>query len=417
MASSNNKFLEARRVTMYTLIVLILLTLLKILAGYLSSSIALVADGFHSFSDVIIVLIAFIVVNMLAKKPSKRFPYGYYKLEDLATLLISVIFVIVAFNLSYEALERILNGSIARTNVGLASAIAFICSIVSYFIADRQEKVAAKFNITSLLLNAREMKYDAASSLLVGLSIILAPILYLPLEEIVAIIISILILRISIIGMKESILDLLDAWDQPEIVSKIREILLSFSNVRKVKLIRVRKAGPLIFGDIVIEVPSGMSIDQIHAMTDSIELKLREEIPSLSDIIIHAEPARKKELIVCIPVNRINDKIEISNHFGRAPLIAFISIDMDKKSFKIKSIVNNPYIKSSKHSGVKLARILGEKGVDVVIVRNIGEASFYSLKAYMIDIFRTQSTEIENAIGDLLSGKLEKLDEPTKEEQ
>jgi len=415
MNSTENRFSEAKRVTFYSLIIIIGLTFMKIVFGYISNSIALLSDGFHSLSDVLILSIALFAVSMLAKKPSEKFTYGYYKLEDFATLIISIIFLFIAITLLYEVVLRFLNPSPYETNYLLASVIAFISAFISFVISSKQERIAIKYNVTSLLLNAKEMKYDALLSTIVGLSLITSIYLNFPLEELVAVIISIFIIRISIMGIRDSILDLLDAWSQPEILANIRRIVTSFKEIKKVKMVRVRKAGPLIFGDIVIEVQSGMSIDKIHALTDSIELKLKEETPGLSDIIIHVEPERKKEITVCFPVNKVNNKLVISDHFGKAPFIALVLIDKIKGKYEILSIISNPYIKTPKHSGVKLARILGERGVDAVIIRNIGEAAFLSLKAYMIDIYRTKSSNIKNAISDLLSNKLEKLEKPTKE--
>ncbi len=417
MSSIAEKFVEAKQTALYTLFFLIIITITKIVVSIFSGSIALLADGFHSFSDVIIVAIALFVVSMLAREPSERFPYGYYKLEDFATLVISAIFFLVAINLALEAVNRILYGYLLQTNVSLASLTAFCCAVFSFFIAHRQEKIAMKYGITSLQLNAKEMKYDAVSSILVGVSVILAPYLLLPLEEIVAVIISLLIIRISVSAIRDSILNLLDAWNQPEIIAKMREIIMSFRGVKNVKSIRIRRAGPLIFGDAVIGVAAEQSFENIHRLLDAIEFELRRRIPGLSDIIIHAEPVELKESTICIPVVRVNkDKFIVSEHFGRAPFVAIITVDKDNRTFRILSIEENPFATKPKHSGVKLSRIVGEKGVDAVIVKNIGEAAYLSLKAYMINIFRTDKSNLDDVINDFLSGNVEQLRAPTKEE-
>ncbi len=417
MKSASHRFIEAKKTVSYALIILIALTISKIIFGYLTSSIALLADGFHSLSDVIIVFIAFIVVSMLAKKPSERFPYGYYKLEDLGTLIISLIFIFIAYNLGYEAVTRILRGTIIKTRADTAFVVAILSAIISFIVSRIQEKLAVRYDLTSLRLNAKEMRYDAIASTLVGFSIVLTPILLLPLEELVTIIISFLILRIAVIGIKNSILNLLDAWSHPEILANIRKIVSSFSEVKKVKSIRIRKAGPLIFGDIIIGVSPELSIDETHEIMNSIESKLRKEIPSLSDIVIHAEPVEKREMIVCVSVEKTsNDELVISDHFGKAPLIAIFAVNRSEKSFKLISTMENKFIKTPKHSGIKLARALSGKGIDAVIIRNIGEAAFLALKAFMMSVYRTESRKIESALNDLINGKLEKLYHATKEE-
>ena len=415
--SHETRYTKAKSTATYTLVVIVLLAVSKVTIGLISGSIALLADGIHSLSDVLIASLALIAVSVLTRKPSLRFPYGYYKVEDFVVLVISIIFMITSITLVYESVIRLLSGIRTLRFSSIAIVTAFLAGAVSIVVALRQERIAKEMNISSLFLNAKEMKYDAFASWLVALSILLSTYMLLPFEEIVTIVIATLIMRIALMGMKGAILNLLDVWEKPELIKRIREVIESYEDIERVKVIRLRKAGPLVFGDAIIEVKSHKSLEEIHDLLDKIESEVKEKIPSLSDIIIHAEPALKKELKVIIPVNSEDaEEAFISEHFGRAPLLAYVVVDVRERNFRIISIQKNPFSERKAHAGIKLAKMLGDQDVDIVIVKNIGEASFMALKGLGIKIYKARKEKLTDAIIEFMSGDLKILEKPTKEE-
>ncbi len=412
----NSKWARARSVALFSLITVFSLAVIKVVVGYIGNSIALFADGIHSFSDVLIASLAFLAMKVLSKKPSEKFPYGYYKFEDVLVLVISLTFLMTSLFLAYESIIRIIHYSGVPQVELIAAITAVIAGIISLILSNIQERVAKESHITSLSLNAKEMKYDALASWLVGLSIFINRFIVFPLEEIVSILIAFLILRLSLIGIKEAMLDLLDAWERPELTKKIKKIILSYGDIEGIRTIRLRKAGPLIFGDAIVLVNPRKSIDEIHEILDKIEIEIKKKIPVISDIIIHAEPARKEILKVIIPIDKDDiSKAQISDHFGRAPFLALIHISMKEKTYEIVGVEENPHLRREAHAGVKLAKTLGNKDVDAVIVKNIGEASFMALKGLGIRIYRAKESDIIKVIKKFINDELEVLQKPTKE--
>lgn len=408
---------SANKIATFTFTTVIFLALAKVVVGYLTRSIALFADGLHSFADVLVAGLALFAVRILAKKPSERFPYGYYKVEDLTTSVISLVFLFTALGIIFNAVNSIMHFQRSPTIESVAVPTAIASSFISLYLAHKQEKIAKETGIRSLLLNSREMRYDGLASILVVASILTAKVVIFPFEEFIAILIAFLIVRIAITNIKESLLNLLDAWEKPEILRKIREIIASKSVVKKIKMIRVRKAGPLIFGDAIVEVDPDESIESIHKLIDAIEAEIKIAIPNLVDIIIHTEPAEKQEYHICVPLDDTKGEAsKISDHFGKAPFIAHIKVNMDNKIFEIISIEQNPYKNRKLHAGVKIAKMLGSKKIDCIIIRNIGEAAFLSLKGFLITIYRTNKKVLRDAIFDFIKHNLEPLSTPTKEE-
>lgn len=91
---SKNNLKKGEKAVIYSSIINFLLAVVKGIVGFLSGSIALIADSIHSFSDIVASLAVYIGLKLSMRKPDEKFPYGYYKIESFASLIISVIIVV-----------------------------------------------------------------------------------------------------------------------------------------------------------------------------------------------------------------------------------------------------------------------------------------------------------------------------------
>jgi len=406
---------KARDIVFRSLLVVMGISMAKIFFGLMYNSASLLADGLHSFIDSIIIILVMIALIFLSKAPSERFPYGYYKVEDLIVLILSSLFLLISITLIFDSIPPILRGEQITVNP-IAAIVAFITGVISYTIGKMQERVAKRTNVLSLLLNSKEMKYDSIASWFVALSIMSGNYINFPMDRLASIIVALLIIRIAIISSKEAILGLLDAWNRPQIVEKIREILLSKPKIKDVRMIRLRKAGSLVFGDVIMLVDESLNIKEAHSLADEVENEIKEKIPEISEIIIHIEPKEKSIRRIAIPTYLSeNGEMLVSEHFGRAKFLTIIEIDAQKQTYKIIETIINPFAKEKDKAGMKTVKLLVSKNIDAVITRNIGETSFYLHKGREIKVYQANETNIKDIVRGFLKGKFRELSAPTKQ--
>lgn len=399
---------RARRIVHYTLGGVVILAISKIAFGLYFNSNAIVADGIHSFGDALIIILVIIALKFMSRKPTERFPYGYYKVEDLVVLFLSVIFVFLALQIIFESFTTIILWEFETVNI-YASLVGFASGIVSLFLAEMQEKAAKLTNAQSILLNAKEMRYDALSSTMVGLALLIGDYIRLPMDSIAALIISFFILKIAIEGIKDSLLDLMDAWEKPKLLEEIRKIILKHEGVVFVKNVRLRKAGPLILGDASIGVSDRLTLPQIRSIEESIINQIKTL--GISDFVLHVLPVEEKVSRVAIPISE--NKI-ISDHFGRAPKLLIAEVNKENGTFKILQEVENPYVQETDKAGILLVRLLSEFKVSSVIAKNIGENAFYMLRGHNIKIYKAEAEDVEDVLKKYLKNELTLLEKPTK---
>ncbi len=405
---------RAQKIARISFLTILVLALVKIFSGVLFGSSGLIADGLHSLLDSILILTVIIIVSFITREPSEKFPYGYYKAEDLTVLFLSIFFLVMAMDLIHESLSAIIAGEYMLVNP-LAAIIAFCSGAISYTIGTIQERVARSANISSLLLNSREMKYDSISSGFVGASIVLGNSFGIPLDKIAAIILGFVVSLVALRSLKDATLSLLDAWNRPQIMEKVRGILLALPRVRGVRMIRLRKAGPIIFGDAIILVDEKLDVEEAHRLADEAEETIKREVPNIFEILIHIEPARRTIYNIAIPVELSGEKAEISEHFGRASYLMIVEVNTEAKTHRLREIVNNPFTTERDKAGIKTVRLLVAKGIDAIITRNIGDTAYFLLRGHNIKIYRADTPIVDKAIEGFLYGMCRELDAPTRQ--
>ena len=142
----------------------VFLSAIKLAAGMLFDSIALIADAMHSFTDIIGSLAVFFGIKFSTVK-SKRFPYGLYKLENLISLFVALLIFYVAFEIASDALVSLQSAEQIASMV--PSAVAFFSFIFVLVLAKYKEKIAMEENSPSMIAEAKHALGDAASSLAV----------------------------------------------------------------------------------------------------------------------------------------------------------------------------------------------------------------------------------------------------------
>jgi cation diffusion facilitator family transporter len=264
------------------------LILMKLSAGILSGSVSIISEAIHSSMDLVAAMIAYFSVRVSDNPPDSRHPYGHGKVENISGVIEALLIFIAAIWIIFEAVKKLLGGTIELDSIAIGSFVMLISAIVNIFVSKRLYKVARATNSVALEADALHLKTDVFTSLgvAVGLGlIILTGINWF--DPVVAILVAVFIIRESFFLMKKAFTPLLDtAWAEEEI-TELEETL----NGLKVNYhdLRTRVAGNYRFVDIHIQIPQDESVGHAHQYCDKIENELTAKYQNLT-VTIHVEP-------------------------------------------------------------------------------------------------------------------------------
>ena len=273
----------------------IILCASKIVTGLITGAISVVSDGINNLSDAASSIITLVGFKLSAKKPDKEHPFGHGRMEYFAGLLVSLIILLVAFELFSESLQNIIDGTVpsfASENVRIITICVLGASIlVKLWMALFNRYCGKKINSVAMQATAADSATDCISTAVVLVCTVLTAFVgNFPIDAIAGIVVAIFIFYTGIKSVK-SILDLLlGKAPDPELVREIADYVVNFdSNIVGVHDLIVHDYGP---GRKMItlhaEVPAEGNMVQLHEIIDSIERGLAEHYNCLATI--HMDP-------------------------------------------------------------------------------------------------------------------------------
>lgn len=413
MGKEERSFKKGERAAMLSAAVLFAFSILKGVVSLLSGSVALLADSIHSFSDIFSSIAVWAGLRLAQKKPTERFPYGYYKAETFALLIVAVTIVASGALILNEAVDKLFSHSIVSFPL-LVLAIAALSGIVSYFLGRYKKNVGDSLGSQSLISEGQHSMVDVHISILVFAGVLFSTLGY-PIAEVLAgVAIGLYVIKIGLWFGKDAVLVLMDASLSPQRSKEMKEIAQSVKGVTGVHGIRLRKSGPVSFGEMHIEIPEDLPLDKAHAISDEVEEKIKQRFKDIESITIHMGPGHKEKIKVAIPAtNNAGLKSMTSIHFGNVPFFAFVEIEggeLTNVYVKVNYAANLP-----KKKGVSAAKFLINEKVDVLLSENVGESPFHVLNDSFVHIYHLpEHASIEEAIQFLTLNKLKKMTTPTE---
>lgn len=388
---------EGETASKYSIISNIVLMLIKGIIGYLSGNIALIADALHSFADVFSSAAVFIGLRLSQRKPDELFPYGYYRIETLASLLVSVIIIITGLEIGWDSLIYLMDPPPAVSMAAISLVVSLIAIAVSYAVAVYKERVGEKIGSTALINDGKHSYIDVVSSALVFTGIIGEYIGLHGFQGFAGMIIAVIIVYVGSTLTKYNLLVLLDACIDRDSLELLRKTVLSVKGVEGVYAIRIRRSGPYLFGEIHIEIERSLSADKIEGMISRINSEVKRVLPSIDHLIIQPETLKKDEIVVAVPIedNRGLDS-KISPHFGRA---AFFIIARTRNGDIIDyKILENPARSLEKKKGIKTAEALKKRNIDVLVVEKLSEGPGYVFSDSLLGTAQPEGSSLKEVI-------------------
>ncbi len=279
-----------KRVVYLGLIINIVLIIAKLTGGILVSSLALVADGIHSLTDLITDLIVLWGLKLAARPADSNHPYGHGKLETLASLMVALTLLVVSLGIMKKAFLCLLHGAPHPVNLTWVLAIALISVALKEFIYKKTIALAKSLNSPALEANAWHHRSDALSSLVVLVGAGAGWLGWhggdLAAGLVVGGMIAFVALKMGYKGLGQ----LLEEAASPAIQLEIETTLNQFPEILSWHHLRTRRLGREVFLDVHVLVPGEMSVAAGHELAHRLEEFLKKTLPYSLNIIIHVEP-------------------------------------------------------------------------------------------------------------------------------
>lgn len=283
-------------ITLWGAIANLLLTLVKFLAGIFGKSAAMTADAVHSLTDLISDAVVLVMVKISSKGKDKSHDYGHGKFETLATLVVSLLLLVVGVGLMSKGIESIRfvigGGTIEKPSM-IALWAAVISIAVKEILYQWTARVGKAVDSQAVIANAWHHRSDALSSVgsLVGIGgAILLGGKWTVLDPIVGCIISIVIIVVAVKISIPALNELTDASLPDEIENQIMGIIQSVEKVENVHDLRTCRNGQNYIIDAHVVLDPMMTVAEAHDITVKIEAALRQEYGADTLIAIHVEP-------------------------------------------------------------------------------------------------------------------------------
>ncbi|SFL57990.1 cation diffusion facilitator family transporter [Halanaerobium salsuginis] len=289
MTNDKSRYQESRKISLISLLSNTLLAVLKIFIGIFASSTALIADGFHSLSDMASTIIVLISIKFSTTPADKNHPYGHEKAEALGTNILAVILILTAIFLGRDALLSLWQRDIKEPGLA-ALAVAFISIIVKEILYRYTIKIGKRINSKALIADAHHHRSDAFSSIAALFGIAGARLGFSFLDPLAGVVVALLILKVAYDILKSTSYELMDGRPAREKVDEITKIAAKISGVIDVYDLKLRSYGPNYIVDLKIVVQDQLSVVEGHNIACQVESQIIEQQADVKDVMVHVDP-------------------------------------------------------------------------------------------------------------------------------
>jgi len=268
-----------------------LLASLKLGAGFISGSFAVIADGIDSLSDIVSSVVVLIAARIIARPPNIKFPYGYKKADTVATKVLSFIIFFAGAQLGYSTVRILMAGASMEIPGKLAIWVTLISIVGKLFLTLLLSRTGKKVESTMLIANAKNMRNDILLSLSVLASLLFTVILKEPLiDRIIALLISLFIMYTGFRIFMKSNIDLMDGIDNTAVYDKLFDAVHTVEGAHNPHRVRARKIGHYYMINLDIEVDPDLPVKEAHDIAKNVENSIKSNLRNIYDVMVHVEP-------------------------------------------------------------------------------------------------------------------------------
>ena len=285
-------FIAVRWVLIYTMVLNLLVTGVKLVVGYLTGSLSLIADGFDSLFDSASNVVGLVGIYVARRPPDPSHPYGHRKFETLSAASITILLFLTTIELVRGAINRLRHPVAPEVTVWTFVALG-LSVVVHLYVAWYERRRGRELRSQFLLADAAHTQADVLVSISVAAGLVLVRAGLPIVDAILALVIAILIAKIGLEIIRDTSKVLADAAALD--VTEVERIVLDVPGVETLHHVRSRGHEDDIHLDLHVRVRPDMPVAQAHDIAHQVERRLMSQVEGLQDVIVHIEPERGGE--------------------------------------------------------------------------------------------------------------------------
>ncbi len=284
------KHTAAKKSTLVSVFVNLCLGTFQIVTGFFSGSQGLIADGIHSFSDLVSDIVVLIANKHSSKDPDEDHHYGHYRYETAATAFIGLSLIGVGILMIWHAGYKIAySDEIVEIKI-IALWVALGALVIKELLFRYMLHVGEQVKSAMLIANSWHARSDAASSFVVAIGIVGALFGYGVFDIIAALVVGLMIVKMGWGFSWDALHDLMDRSVSLEEDKQITNIILETKGVKGIHDLKTRKMGDMILVDVHIEVDANISVREGHDIAVAARLAVMTSMPAVLNVMSHVDP-------------------------------------------------------------------------------------------------------------------------------
>lgn len=284
---------EAMKVSTVSIVVNVLLSLFKLLAGVIAHSGAMISDAIHSASDVFSTIIVMVGIHLAGRKSDKEHPYGHERMECVAAIVLATVLAVTGLGIGWSAIQ-----SIAKESTGVVvvpGVLALVAAVVSILTKEGMYWYtrfhAKKIDSSALMADAWHHRSDALSSVGALVGIAASRMGYPLMDPLASLVICFFIEKAALDIFKDAIDKMVDKACDEQTEQAIRECASKQEGVVRVDMLKTRVFGNKIYVDIEIGADGNETLREAHAVAEEVHNRIENEFQKVKHIMVHVNPA------------------------------------------------------------------------------------------------------------------------------
>lgn len=375
----------------YSLGINLVLVAINLSVAVASGSLAVGAETAHNVVD-FLSAVGVLAAVKLATRKSEQFPYGLYKLENIAGVVMAGLIFVTGYEIGRQALLGTHDPPVAAWWMYLALVVAMLIPVV---FAHYELKAGRASNSPAIIADAREYRVHALTTGLALVALLTREVAF-PIDRVAAVLIVLAIINTGWELLREGVRALLDASLAPKQIDQIRRIIEANPAVSEARSVIGRNAGRFRFAQAVV-VFRISDLSRVEKVSTEIEQEIHRRMPDVERVTIHPHPQQSDRSTVAVPME--DDEETVSPHFGQAPRFALLDLLLSEAKVEREQVVANPHHGEDRGRGLRTAEWLIEEGVDVVLLKDApsGRGPAYAFHDAGVQVFEMQGRTLGEA--------------------
>ncbi len=270
----------------------LVLAVLKGVIGFLTGSVALVADAFHSVSDTLSSIIVLVGLSYSRRPADHNHHYGHAKAESIVAKLVAVMLLIGGLGIAWNALQVIVTKEVISVPGSAALWAAGLSIVAKEAMYQYAMRVARRINSAAVRADAWHHRTDAFSSIAAVIGIGGAMIGFPALDPIAGVVVATMIVWAAVGIYWSAALELMDPAPSPDLMEALQRDVLGINGILAVHQIKGRQNGPKVFIDLKIGVRGEVTVLEGHRLASEAKHVIIRRHPEVEDVLVHVNPAK-----------------------------------------------------------------------------------------------------------------------------